>query len=59
MAYSHCTGQGLGQVQVTGGDLMGPNILHRNVHAGLKQGQEPDVFSPMSQSHSLARPRAV
>ena len=43
MAYSHCTGQGPGQIQGMG--LMGPNILNRNVHTGPGQGQEPDPLS--------------
>ena len=33
MAYSHCMG--------TGSREMGPNMLHRNPHTGLRQGQEP------------------
>ena len=41
MAASLCTGTGLGQVQGTGMELIGPNILHRNVHTGLRQGKEP------------------
>ena len=42
MAYSHGTGPGLGQVQGVGPGTMGTNILHRNVHTGLRQGQEPE-----------------
>ena len=44
MAYSHCARPGTGQVQGMGLGLMGPNILYRNVHTDLRQGQEPDPF---------------
>ena len=47
MAYSRCTGMGTGQVQVMGPELMGSNILYRNVHTGLRLGQEPDRLSPI------------
>ena len=42
MAHSHCPGTELGQVQEVGLGLMGPNILYRNVHTGLRQEQEPE-----------------
>ena len=45
MAYSHCTGAELGQIQGPG--LMSPNILHRNVHTGPRQEQEPGPLSPI------------
>ena len=32
---------GLGQVQGTGPRQMGPHMLYRNVHTGLRQGKEP------------------
>ena len=41
MAYSHCTGIGPGQVLGTELGLMGPDILYRNIHTGLRQGKEP------------------
>ena len=40
MAYSHCTGTGLGQVHGTGPGLMGPIVLCKNVNTGLRQGKE-------------------
>ena len=40
MAYSHYTGTTLGQVHGAGPGVMGPNILYRNVHTGLRQGKE-------------------
>ena len=47
MAYSHCMGQGLGQVQGTGLGAMGPIILYRNVHSGPRLEQELDPLSPI------------
>ena len=44
MAYSHCTGAGLGQVQGTGLG-MGPKVLYPNVHTGLRQGQKSDALA--------------
>ena len=41
MAYSYCTGPGLGQVQGTGLGLMGPSIFYRNLYTGLRLGKEP------------------
>ena len=45
IAYSHCMGQGLGQVQRKGKGLMGPNIFYSNVHTNPRQ--EPDPLSPI------------
>ena len=36
MAYSHCTGPALGQVQGTGPGAMVTNMLYRNVHTGQR-----------------------
>ena len=44
-ALSHCTGPEPGQVQGMGPELMGPNILYRNVHSGPRLGQEADPLS--------------
>ena len=41
MVYLHCTVTGPGQVQGTGTGLMASNILHRNVHNGLRPEKEP------------------
>ena len=41
VAYSYCTGPGPGQVQGTGLGLMGPSILYRTLHTGLRLGKEP------------------
>ena len=41
MVHSYCTGTGQRQVQGTELGAMAPNILHRNVHTSLRQGQEP------------------
>ena len=47
MAYSHCTGVELGQVEKMGPVRMGLDLLYRNVHTGLRQGKEPGYFSPL------------
>ena len=47
MAYSHCTGTVLGQVQGTEPGGMGPNVLYRNVHTGLRLGEVPDPLFPV------------
>ena len=41
MVYSHCTGMELGQVQGTVPGQIGPYVVYKIVHTGLRQGQKP------------------
>ena len=45
IAYSHCMGTGSGQAQGMVQALMGSSILYRNVHTGLRTGQEPEPIA--------------
>ena len=47
MVYSHCTGPGPDMGLVMGPGSIGSNILHRNVHTGVAQGQGPGPIVPI------------
>ena len=42
---------GNGTGKGTGLGLKDPNVLHGNVHTGLRQGQEPNSLSPIVVFH--------